>query len=75
MTVAGGTIQRNKVRGMEDGMDETVGATVEEFIEMVSAGLAGSSPHMISATITSLSRLVFEFHSTSFPLSLECRRR
>jgi ribosomal RNA-processing protein 12 len=29
---------------------------------MVSAGLAGSSPHMISATVTSLSRLVFEFH-------------
>ncbi|RUS18454.1 armadillo-type protein [Endogone sp. FLAS-F59071] len=28
---------------------------------MVTAGLAGSTPHMISATITSLSRLLFEF--------------
>lgn len=28
---------------------------------MVAGGLAGASPHMISATITALSRLVFEF--------------
>ncbi|KAK4702679.1 ribosomal RNA-processing protein 12, partial [Phenoliferia sp. Uapishka_3] len=41
-----------------------VEANLDEFIKMVSAGLAASSPHMISATITSLSRLVFEFHSS-----------
>lgn len=28
---------------------------------MVAGGLAGASPHMISATVTALSRLVFEF--------------
>ena len=28
---------------------------------MVAAGLAGATPHMISATITAISRLVFEF--------------
>ena len=28
---------------------------------MVAAGLAASTPHMISATITALSRLMFEF--------------
>jgi ribosomal RNA-processing protein 12 len=61
----GGMIQRNKVKGMEDGMDVEAEATMEEFVTMVSAGLAGSSPHMISATITSLSRLIYEFHSTS----------
>lgn len=61
--VEGGTIQRNKVKGMEDGMEEEVEASMEEFVQMISAGLAGSNPHMISATITSLSRLIFEFHS------------
>lgn len=61
----GGIIQRNKVKGMEDGMAEEAPATMAEFITMVSAGLAGSSPHMISATITSLSRLIYEFHSAS----------
>lgn len=61
----GGVIQRNQVKGMEDGMAEEAEASLEEFVTMVSAGLAGSSPHMISATITSLSRLIFEFHSAS----------
>lgn len=34
---------------------------MEEYITMVAGGLAGASPHMISATVTALSRLVFEF--------------
>lgn len=38
-------------------------ATIEEFFTMVSAGLAGSSPHMVAASITALSRLLFEYHS------------
>lgn len=62
----GGMIQRNKIKGMEDGMEDEVPSTMEEFVTMVSAGLAGESPHMISATITSLSRLVYEFHSEFF---------
>jgi ribosomal RNA-processing protein 12 len=40
-------------------------ATVEEYITMVAAGLAASTPHMISATITALSRLMFEYQSES----------
>lgn len=28
---------------------------------MIAGGLAGASPHMISATITAISRLMFEF--------------
>jgi len=28
---------------------------------MVAGGLAGATPHMISATITAISRLIFEF--------------
>ncbi|SCV66891.1 BQ2448_5537 [Microbotryum intermedium] len=70
----GGTLARHKVKGMrdpdlkgddgEDGMEEDdVPATVEEFVTMLSAGLAGISPHMISATITSLSRVLFEFYT------------
>ena len=38
-----------------------VTASVEEFITMIAGGLAGASPHMISATVTAVSRLVFEF--------------
>lgn len=36
-------------------------ASVEEYMTMVAGGLAGATPHMISATVTALSRLVFEF--------------
>lgn len=28
---------------------------------MIAGGLAGASPHMISATVTAISRLLFEF--------------
>lgn len=37
-------------------------ANVEEVFSMVSAGLAGIAPHMIAATITALSRLLWEYH-------------
>lgn len=36
-------------------------ANIEEFFTMVSAGLAGGTPHMISATITAISRILYEF--------------
>ncbi|PHH74742.1 hypothetical protein CDD80_2865 [Ophiocordyceps camponoti-rufipedis] len=45
-------------------------ASIEEFLTMVSAGLAGSTPHMISASITSLSRLLFEFGPQLSPQTL-----
>ena len=41
--------------------------TVEEFFTMVSAGLAGSSPHMVAASVTALSRLFFDFHTQLQP--------
>ncbi|EST09064.1 hypothetical protein PSEUBRA_001400 [Kalmanozyma brasiliensis GHG001] len=41
-----------------------VSASIGEYLTMVAAGLAGTTPHMISATITALSRLVYEFKET-----------
>ncbi|KAL9130383.1 MAG: hypothetical protein Q9175_007034 [Cornicularia normoerica] len=38
-------------------------ASLEEFFTMVSAGLVGSTPHMVSASITALTRILFEFAS------------
>lgn len=69
---AGGKIKRGLVDAMdgndEDEEEETriqddseVDASLTEYFTMVGAGLAGGSPHMISATITSFSRLVYEF--------------
>ncbi|PWY71617.1 putative pre-rRNA processing protein Rrp12 [Aspergillus heteromorphus CBS 117.55] len=42
-------------------------ATIEEFFTMVSAGLAGSSPHMVAASVTALSRLFFDFQTQLQP--------
>ncbi|KAG9102762.1 hypothetical protein FRC07_010164 [Ceratobasidium sp. 392] len=63
----GGIVDRGKVDGMEVEQEQgsaQVRANAEEYVTMVSAGLAGATPHMISATITALSRLTFEFKST-----------
>lgn len=69
----GGVIKRDLVSGAQD-MDEDdeeaeadaapteAEATLSEYVTMVAAGLVGTSPHMISATITGLSRLLFEYH-------------
>ena len=45
----------------EKASGATVEASVEEFMKMVVAGLAGSSQHMMSATLTCLARLVYEY--------------
>ncbi|KII92412.1 hypothetical protein PLICRDRAFT_172507 [Plicaturopsis crispa FD-325 SS-3] len=65
----GGTVKRSMVDGMdEDGGDTSEAvASVEEYLTMVAGGLAGASPHMISATITAISRLVFEFKDVLSP--------
>ncbi|KAI5291855.1 hypothetical protein KEM52_000053 [Ascosphaera acerosa] len=39
-----------------------VPASLAEFFTMVSAGLAGSSPHMVAASVAALARLLFEFY-------------
>lgn len=49
---------------------ESVQANAEEYITMVAAGLTGSTPHMISASINALSRLLFEFKGKSRHLLL-----
>ncbi|EGG08288.1 uncharacterized protein MELLADRAFT_85044 [Melampsora larici-populina 98AG31] len=49
----------------ENDMGEAVvvKASIDEFLKIVSAGLAGGSPHMIAATMMALSRVIFEFHN------------
>ncbi|KAK0386352.1 hypothetical protein NLU13_6189 [Sarocladium strictum] len=59
----GATIDNTKVPHMSaDAPNGT--ANIEEFFTMVSAGLAGSTPHMISASITAISRLLYEFRAS-----------
>ena len=45
-------------------------ATLDEYFTMMAGGLAGASSHMISATITAISRLIFEFKGMSHILQL-----
>jgi len=62
----GGIISSERVGDMEGAPSETQ-ATISEYLNMVTAGLAGTTPHMASAAITSLSRLLFEFHKDLDP--------
>ncbi|CDO72515.1 hypothetical protein BN946_scf184980.g56 [Trametes cinnabarina] len=63
-TAAGGVVKRNMVEGMdEDGAGEAT-ASIEEYLTMIAGGLAGATPHMISATVTAIARLVFEFRES-----------
>ncbi|KAI1269476.1 NUC173-domain-containing protein [Xylariaceae sp. FL1019] len=59
----GHQIDNSKVPHMPDDAP-SVSATIEEFFTMVSAGLAGSTPHMISASITALTRILYEFRGS-----------
>lgn len=62
-----GTVIRNSlVPHMPDNSPDAP-ATIEEFFTMVSAGLAGTSPHMVAASVTALSRLFFEFYKKLRP--------
>ncbi|KAH9859050.1 NUC173-domain-containing protein [Lenzites betulinus] len=63
---AGGVVKRNLVEGMDEDGAEAGDATanIEEYMTMIAGGLAGATPHMISATITAISRLLFEFRDT-----------
>lgn len=58
----GGVIQHSKVPNMDADAPD-VPATLDEYFTMMSAGLAGVTPHMISATINALARAVFEFRN------------
>lgn len=56
----GGIIENSKVPGFSPDAQPSE-ASLTEFFTMVSAGLAAQTPHMISAAITAVSCLVFEF--------------
>ncbi|KAI5301625.1 hypothetical protein KEM56_001524 [Ascosphaera pollenicola] len=58
---AGTVIRISQVPHMPDDANDAP-ASLEEFFTMVSAGLAGSSPHMVAASVAALARLLFEFH-------------
>ncbi|KAI1473985.1 NUC173-domain-containing protein [Daldinia eschscholtzii] len=59
----GKPIDNSKVPHMPNDAP-AVPASIEEYFTMVSAGLAGSTPHMISASITALTRILYEFRET-----------
>ncbi|KAI0051816.1 NUC173-domain-containing protein [Auriscalpium vulgare] len=62
----GGVVKRDLMDGMDED-EEMAGeakASIEEYMTMIAAGLAGATPHMISATITAISRLVYEFRDS-----------
>lgn len=60
---SGSSIDISKVPHMpEDATPKT--ANIEEFFTMAVAGLAGGTPHMISATITAISRILYEFRES-----------
>ncbi|KKY20840.1 putative 90s preribosome component rrp12 [Phaeomoniella chlamydospora] len=65
----GTTIKNSKVPGMPSDAPDAP-ATIEEVFTMTSAGLAGSTPHMVAASATALSRLVFEFQERLQPAFL-----
>ncbi|KAF7732160.1 hypothetical protein EC973_006415 [Apophysomyces ossiformis] len=56
----GGVVKNSKLQGMDESVPDAA-ASISEYFMMVSAGLAGTTAHMISATITALSRIFFEF--------------
>ena len=56
----GGSIAQSQIPHMPADAPN-VEASLEEFFTMVSAGLAGSTPHMVSASITALTRILYEF--------------
>lgn len=57
----GGIISQSKIHHMSSDAPN-VQASLEEFITMISAGLVGSSAQMVSASITALARILYEFH-------------
>lgn len=59
----GGTIIQSKVPHMPDNA-QPVAASLDEFFTMVSAGLAGSAAHTVSATITAITRILYHFRES-----------
>ncbi|KAL8748245.1 MAG: hypothetical protein Q9184_007472 [Pyrenodesmia sp. 2 TL-2023] len=66
----GGTIEQAKIPHMDPSAPKAE-ANLEEFFTMISAGLVGSTPHVVSASITALTRVLYEFHSSLNPTVIE----
>ncbi|KAI9745378.1 MAG: hypothetical protein M4579_007650, partial [Chaenotheca gracillima] len=62
-STSGAKIDNSKISHMPDDAP-SVDATLEEYFTMVSAGLAGSTPHMVSASITALTRILYHFRES-----------
>ncbi|EWC47558.1 hypothetical protein DRE_03178 [Drechslerella stenobrocha 248] len=58
---AGGVIKRGRLGLGEDEGKGDVEANLEDYVLMVCAGLASPEAHMISATITAVTRIVWQF--------------
>jgi ribosomal RNA-processing protein 12 len=65
----GALIQNSKVSHMPDDAP-AVTANLEEYFTMLSAGLVGITPHMQSASITALTRVLYHFRESLKPESL-----
>jgi ribosomal RNA-processing protein 12 len=59
----GGVVVNSKVSHMPDDAPDAT-ASLEEYFTMVSAGLGGTNPHMVSATITALTRILYRFRES-----------
>lgn len=57
---AGGVVQNSRLEGFDASVPDA-SATLGEYFTMVTAGLAGTTAHMIGATVGALSRIFFEF--------------
>ena len=57
----GGIICQSKIIHMPPDSPNAQ-ASLEEFITMISAGLVGSSAQVVSASISALARILYEFH-------------
>ncbi|KAI8378224.1 NUC173 domain-containing protein [Choanephora cucurbitarum] len=56
----GGVVKNSRLEGFDASFPDA-NATISEFFTMVTAGLAGTTAHMISATVGALSRIFYEF--------------
>ncbi|CAO3609394.1 unnamed protein product [Mucor hiemalis] len=56
----GGVVKNNRLEGFDESTPDAQ-ASISEFFTMVTAGLAGTTAHMIGATVGALSRIFFEF--------------
>ncbi|KAI8884302.1 NUC173-domain-containing protein [Backusella circina FSU 941] len=64
----GGIVKTSRLEGMDASAPDAA-ANISEYFTMVTAGLAATTAHMISASIGALSRIFFEFKD-DLPLEL-----